>query len=83
MRILIAVDGTDCSEAAIDSVADFVVVGSHGRRGVTHLFLGSVAEAIVHKAPCSVEVIKMPHPVKSTAAVASTKARSQGKNDKC
>jgi nucleotide-binding universal stress UspA family protein len=34
--------------ATIDSVqADLVVMGTHGRRGVRHLLLGSVAEKIV------------------------------------
>ena len=34
--------------ATIDAVqADLVVMGTHGRRGVTHLLLGSVAEKIV------------------------------------
>jgi nucleotide-binding universal stress UspA family protein len=36
--------------------ADLIVVGSHGRTGLRHLFLGSVAEYVVRHAPCSVEV---------------------------
>ncbi|MGB3542358.1 universal stress protein [Rubrivirga sp.] len=34
--------------------ADLVVVGTHGRSGVTRLLLGSVAEAVVAVAPCPV-----------------------------
>ena len=34
--------------------ADLVVVGTHGRTGVRHLLLGSVAEAVVRAAPCPV-----------------------------
>lgn len=52
---------------ASDLKADFVVVGSQGRRGFDHLMLGSVAEAIVHKAACSVEVIKSAVPIESAA----------------
>jgi len=38
-----------------DSVeADLIVVGTHGRRGVSRMVLGSVAEQVVRKAPCSV-----------------------------
>ena len=37
---------------------DLVVVGSHGRRGAERLLFGSVSEAIVVHAPCSVEVIR-------------------------
>jgi nucleotide-binding universal stress UspA family protein len=35
---------------------DLVVVGSHGRRGIRRLLLGSVAELTVRHAPCSVLV---------------------------
>ena len=38
--------------------ADLVAVGSHGRRGVSLLLLGSVAEATVRHAPCSVLVAR-------------------------
>ncbi|HTW64066.1 MAG TPA: universal stress protein [Bryobacteraceae bacterium] len=48
------------SEAA-EWAADLIVVGSHGRRGVNHLLLGSVSEAIALHAQCSVEIIRS-HP---------------------
>lgn len=38
--------------------ADLVAVGSHGRRGLRRLVLGSVAEATVRHAPCSVLVAR-------------------------
>jgi nucleotide-binding universal stress UspA family protein len=38
--------------------ADLVVLGSHGRRGLDRLLLGSVAQAVVRHAPCSVEVVR-------------------------
>ena len=38
--------------------ADWVVVGSHGRRGFQKLVLGSVASHVVTHAPCSVLVVK-------------------------
>jgi nucleotide-binding universal stress UspA family protein len=37
---------------------DLVVVGSHGRRGLDRFLLGSVSHRIVHRAPCSVLVIR-------------------------
>lgn len=37
---------------------DLVVVGSHGRRGLRRLLLGSVAESTVRHAPCSVLVAR-------------------------
>jgi nucleotide-binding universal stress UspA family protein len=39
---------------------DLVVMGSHGRRGLRRFMLGSVAEATVRYAPCSVAVIHTP-----------------------
>jgi nucleotide-binding universal stress UspA family protein len=37
---------------------DLVVMGTHGRRGLGHLFLGSVAEEVVRFSPCPVLTIK-------------------------
>lgn len=37
---------------------DLLVVGSHGRTGVAHFFLGSVAEKLVRHAPCPVLVVR-------------------------
>jgi len=45
------------SEAA-EWVADLIVVGSHGRRGVNRFLLGSVSEAVALHAQCSVEIIR-------------------------
>jgi len=45
-------------QAAADWSADLVVVGSHGRTGVSRWLLGSVAEYVVRHAPCSVEVAR-------------------------
>lgn len=41
---------------AIDS--DLIVVGTHGVTGIKRLILGSVAEAVVRRAPCGVYVIR-------------------------
>ena len=35
-----------------------IVVGSHGRDGVSRVLLGSVAEKIVRRAPCPVTVVR-------------------------
>ena len=44
--------------AARDSGADLLVVGSHGRRGVRRLLLGSVAENLVRKVGISVLIVR-------------------------
>lgn len=38
--------------------ADLIVVGSHGKTGLMRWLLGSVAQAVVGHAPCSVEVVR-------------------------
>ena len=42
--------------AAAERRLDLLVAATHGRRGFRHLVLGSVAERLVHLAPCSVLV---------------------------
>ncbi|MGF1516635.1 MAG: universal stress protein, partial [Nodosilinea sp.] len=37
--------------------ADLIVVGSHRRKGLSELFLGSVSNYVMHHAPCSVLVV--------------------------
>ena len=41
--------------------ANLIVMGSHGRTGLSRLLLGSVAQAVVEHAPCSVEVVRHTH----------------------
>jgi nucleotide-binding universal stress UspA family protein len=45
-------------DLAVQVDADLVVVGSHGHRGLRRVLLGSVAEAVVRHAPCSVLVAR-------------------------
>ena len=39
---------------------DLIVMGTHGRTGVTHLLMGSVAEHVVRTAPCPVLTVRHP-----------------------
>jgi len=45
-------------EAAHTHRAHTIVMGTQGRRGLDRLLLGSVAEAVVRRAPCTVVVVK-------------------------
>jgi len=40
--------------------ADLIVMGTHGRTGLGHIIIGSVAEKVVRKAPCPVLTIRHP-----------------------
>lgn len=46
-------------DAARRERADLLVVGSHGRTGLSKLLMGSVASHVVTHAPCSVLVVKL------------------------
>ena len=41
-----------------DAKADLIVMGTHGRQGLSHLVLGSVAEEVVRTAGCPVLTVK-------------------------
>jgi nucleotide-binding universal stress UspA family protein len=44
--------------AAADREADLIVIGTHGRTGLAHVVLGSVAERVVREAECPVLTVK-------------------------
>jgi nucleotide-binding universal stress UspA family protein len=45
---------------AREAHCDLIVMGTHGRRGLSRLLMGSVAEAVLRKAPCPVLTVKTP-----------------------
>jgi len=45
-------------EYAADHRMDLIVMGTHGRTGLAHLFMGSVAEHVVRKAICPVLTVR-------------------------
>lgn len=50
---------------AADVKADLIVMGSHGRSGLSRLLVGSVAEDVMRKAPCPVVTVRSPFPAGS------------------
>jgi nucleotide-binding universal stress UspA family protein len=46
--------------AAQSEAIDLIVMGTHGRTGLAHVLMGSVAERVVNKAPCPVLTIRHP-----------------------
>jgi universal stress protein A len=63
-------------EYAKEVHADIIVVGTHGRSGVSRLLMGSVAEHVVRTAPCPVLVVRsrehefvVPEPVTVAARI--------------
>jgi nucleotide-binding universal stress UspA family protein len=47
---------------AEDHDVDRIVVGSHGRRGLSRFLLGSVAERVARRAPGSVTIVRESDP---------------------
>ena len=47
-------------DAAQTLPCDLIVMGTHGRRGISHVFSGSVAEAVLRKASCPVLTVRNP-----------------------
>jgi nucleotide-binding universal stress UspA family protein len=45
-------------QLAKDQQVDFIVMGTHGRRGLSRMLLGSIAEAVMRRAPCPVITVK-------------------------
>jgi nucleotide-binding universal stress UspA family protein len=57
---------------ALTTTADLIVIGTHGRRGFKRLLLGSVAETVLHEAPCPVLTVS-PHTEAASADVVTFK----------
>lgn len=49
-------------KTAAEQHCDLIVMGTHGRSGIGHLLMGSVAEKVVRKALCPVVTVKSPLP---------------------
>ena len=47
------------NQTARDLSIDLIVMGTHGRRGITRALLGSVAEAVIRSAPCAVLTVRL------------------------
>jgi nucleotide-binding universal stress UspA family protein len=47
-------------ETAKAQKVDLIIIGTHGRTGLQHILLGSVAEKVVRLAPCPVLVARQP-----------------------
>ena len=58
--------GTVVEEVAHEYGAQLIAMGAHGRAGIEPLELGSIAERVIHHAPCPVLVC---HPEPSQATV--------------
>ena len=63
-RFLKGVPAESILQCAKDEEIDLIVMGTHGRTGLSRLLMGSVAEEVVRRADCPVLTLK--HPVEET-----------------
>jgi len=57
-RMAMGATHTEICNTAEEIDADLIVIGTHGRSGLSHALLGSVAEKVVRKAPCPVLTVR-------------------------
>ena len=61
----LVVEGTPADallEVAAERGADLIAIGTHGRRGLRRLLVGSVAESVVRRSPVPVVVVRSAPP---------------------
>lgn len=59
-RLLQGVAPREIVQLAAEDGFDLIVMGTHGRTGLKHLLVGSVAERVVRLAPCPVLTVRRP-----------------------
>lgn len=47
--------------AASEDQTDLIIMGTHGRKGMSRFFLGSVASRVIASAPCAVLTVRVDH----------------------
>ncbi|MEK7368217.1 MAG: universal stress protein [Planctomycetota bacterium] len=56
--VTVGVPAQEIVNAADDKGVDVIVMGTHGRTGIAHVVMGSVAENVVRKALCPVLTVR-------------------------
>lgn len=67
---------TAISDFAREKKVDMIVVGTHGRKGLARVLMGSTAEILLREAPCQVLVVKP----KSVAPHVAPKSEQEAKS---
>jgi universal stress protein A len=58
--VQVGVEHVEITKCAEKEKIDLIIMGTRGRTGLAHIFLGSVAERVVRHAPCPVLTVKLP-----------------------
>jgi len=57
-KVTVGKPAEEILQVARDEAIDLIVMGTHGRTGLRHVLLGSIAETVVRTAPCPVFTVK-------------------------
>jgi nucleotide-binding universal stress UspA family protein len=57
-RLVMGDPATEIVRVAEEEKAELIVLGTHGRTGLSRILMGSVAEAVVRHAPCPVLIYR-------------------------
>jgi nucleotide-binding universal stress UspA family protein len=72
--IMMGDPGLEVLQVAKRMGAKLIVMATHGRKGLSHFLLGSVAERVIREAPCPVLTVKPAKPAKKSARGLSSRA---------
>ncbi|HVA80549.1 MAG TPA: universal stress protein [Candidatus Binataceae bacterium] len=76
IEIVMGDPGREVLQVAKRLGAGLIVMATHGRKGLSHLLLGSVAERVIREAPCPVLTIKPAKPAGKSPRPAARAKRS-------
>jgi nucleotide-binding universal stress UspA family protein len=75
-RLIVGEAADAILQVAAETRSDLIVMGTHGRSGVSRLLMGSVAENVLRKATCPVLTVKAPLPGSPTPPEPTVKSRT-------
>jgi nucleotide-binding universal stress UspA family protein len=85
-QVKMLVSEGDAAEEIIDTAADWgadlIVLGSHGKRGITRFLLGSVSATVALHAPCAVEVVRVPSGRRDSRSSSKSGLKTSGQPSK-
>ncbi|MFQ5863319.1 MAG: universal stress protein [Candidatus Brocadiales bacterium] len=58
--VTVGIPVVEIINAAKEKGADVIIMGTHGRTGIAHVIMGSVAENVVRRSPCPVLTVRQP-----------------------
>lgn len=61
-QLLMGPPAESIADFALEKGADLILVGTHGRKGLARILMGSTAETLLRRAPCQVLVVKQKTP---------------------